>query len=149
MLIGCPQQSSLVRLQALADSDLGTEKLDVRATVELQYEPTRGWDMVLDLHLHAHQGVRPLVDLSRVMWRSDELRWTPCDLPPDENPDHLRLRLHEEEALRLVLRCEHIRRPARKLELRVPVSGAEGKGYLDLAFTGVENFDDRTSWELD
>lgn len=148
-LLGCPHQAGLYPLQALPDSDTGTEQLDVRAAVELQHQPSRGWDMVLDLHLHAHRGVRPLVDLSRTMWRADELRWTPCDLPADEGPDTLRLRLYEEEAIRLVLRCEQIQRPEGKLELRVPVSGAGGRGYLEFSFTGVDNAQDASSWELD
>lgn len=149
LLSGCPNQARLVPLQPLASSELGTEHLDLRATVELQYLPTRGWDMVLDMHLHAHEGVRPLVDMSRTMWRADGVRWTSCTLPPEEDPDTLRLRLYEEESIRLVLRCEQIQRPARSLEVRLPVSGAGGKGYLDLAFTGVDNADDTTSWELD
>jgi hypothetical protein len=148
-LLGCPHQAGLVPLQALPDSDTGTEKLDARAAVELQVQPSQGWDLVLDLHLHAREGVRPLVDLSRTMWRADGLRWTPCDLPADEDPDSLRLRLYEEEAIHLVLRCEQIQRPASRLELRVPVSGAGGRGYLEFMFNGVDNADDRSAWELD
>jgi len=149
LLAGCPHQAGLYPLQSLASSDQGTEKLDLRASVELQYKPSQGWDMLVDMQLHAHEGVRPLVDMSRTLLRSDEQRWTPCTLPPDEDPDSLRLRLYEEESIRLVLRCEQIQRPAHKLEIRLPISGAEGKGYVDLAFNGVENADDASSWELD
>ena len=149
VLAGCPHQAALVPLQALASSDQGTDHLDLRAAVELQYQASQGWDLVLDMHLQAHEGARPLVDMSRVLWRSDGQRWTACKLPREEDPNSLRLRLHEEESIRLVLRCEQIQRPSRSLELRLPVSGAGGKGYLDLAFTGVDNADDTTSWELD
>ena len=148
-VMGCPHQAGLYQLPVLPDSDLGTDKLDVRATVELQYQPTQGWDMVLDLHLHAHRGVRPLVDLSRTLVRSDELRWNGCSLPKAEDPDTLRLRLYEEEAIRLVLRCEQIQRPEHLLEVRVPVSGAGGRGYLELAFRGVDNAADASFGELD
>ncbi len=149
LAVGCAYPAGHYRLASLPSSDMGTEYLGVRAKVELEHEPARGWDMVLDLNLHAHAGKRPLVDLSRTLLRSDELRWVSCQLPPDDDPNHLRLRLHEEESIRLILRCQQVQRPERKFELRVPLSGAGGKGYLDLAFTGVSNADDASSWELD
>jgi hypothetical protein len=148
-LLGCRAQPSFVPLRALPESELGTDHLDLRATAELQYAPSRGWDLVLDMNLRALDGARPLIDMSRVMWRSDGLRWTPCRLPPEEDPDTLRLRLHEEESIRLVMRCEQVRRPSERLELRLPVSGAGGKGYVDLAFPGVDNASDDSPWELD
>jgi hypothetical protein len=147
-LSGCAQQATRVPLQALPSSELGTGQLDVRASVELEFTAMHGWDMVLDMQLMSDQ-VRPLVDLSRVLLRSDEQRWVPCSLPPEDEPDHLRLRMREGESLHLVLRCVQVQRPARRLELRLPISGAGGKGYLDLAFTGVENADDNSAWELD
>jgi hypothetical protein len=147
--LGCPPPARLVPLRALPESDLGAEHLDLRAVAELQYTPNSGWDLVLDMHLRALDGARPLVDMSRVMWRSDGLRWTPCRLPPEEDPDTLRLRLREEESIRLVLRCEQVRRPAERIELRLPVSGAGGKGYVDLVFPGVDNASDTSPWELD
>ena len=149
MLAGCAYPAGLYRLETLPSSDVGTEHLGVRAKVELDHQPVQGWDMVLDLHLHAHAGKRPLVDLSRTMLRSDETRWISCQLPPEEDPDHLRLRLHEEEAIHLVLRCLQVQRPERQIEVRVPLSGAGGKGYLELAFSGVGNAGDASSWELD
>ena len=149
LLSGCAYPAGRYRLEALPSSDVGTEYLGVRAKLELEHEPMQGWDMVLDLNLHAHAGKRPLVDMSRTMLRSDETRWVSCHLPPEEDPDHLRLRMQEEEAIRLILRCQQVARPERKFEVRLPVSGAGGKGYLELAFSGVGNADDASSWELD
>ncbi len=148
-LLGCPYHEGLYPLQTLPASELGTDHLDLRAKVELQYKPTKGWDLVLDVHLHAHEGVRPLVDMSRTMWRSDGVRWTTCSLPSYVDASDLRLRLYEEEAIHLVLRCVHIQRPTQKLEVRLPVSGAGGKGYFDLVFSGVDNAKDASAWELD
>ncbi len=147
--VGCAYPAGHYRLDTLASSDVGTQYLGVRAKVELEHLPVQGWDLILDLHLHAHSGKRPLVDLSRTMLRSDDTRWVSCQLPPEEDPDHLRLRLYEEEAIRLILRCLQVQRPEQQLEVRVPLSGAGGKGYLELAFAGVATSGDAGGLELD
>jgi len=146
---GCAYKAGLYPLQTLPESNRGTEHLTVQSKVELLYQPTRGWDLLLDLQLRAESGRRPLVDLSRTMLRTDGLRWVSCRLPPEEDPEHLRLRLYEEESVQMLLRCIDNQRPESRLEIRVPVSGAGGRGYLELVYSGLSNANDASSWELD
>jgi hypothetical protein len=138
----CSLPAGRYPLEALAASEPGTGAARCSARAELDYQPHEGWALILDLQVRAEDGTRPLVDLSRVLLRSDATPWTPCRLPPGEDPALLRFRMEEEEELRLVLRCVELRRPQERLELRVPISGTGGKGYVDFAFSGTDNTGD-------
>jgi hypothetical protein len=142
LVAGCSYPAGRYPLEALPGSDSGTGNALTSARVALEHDPTTGWALVLDLVVEAERGARPLVDLSRVLLRSDRTAWVPCHLPPEDDPALLRFRLEEEERLQLVLRCVEVRRPERRLDVRVPLSGAGGKGYVDLVFSGVQTTGD-------
>ncbi len=149
LLAACAASPNRYALSSLPESETTNGQVELRATVELVEQPLQGWDLVLDLSLLSSGRSRPMVVLSRTLLRSDGLRWQPCHLPPGDDPDTLRLRLYEEDSLRMVLRCQQIQRPERRLEIRVPISGAGGKGYVDLVFGGLSSSYDPDNWELD
>jgi hypothetical protein len=135
---GCPLPAGRYPLEGLAGAEVGRDRTVAAARATLEHDPTEGWDLILDLVVQTERET-PLVDLSRVLLRSDGTAWTPCHLPGGDEPDTLRFRLEEGERLPLVLRCVGIRRPQERLEVRVPISGTGDKGYVDLVFSGVRN----------
>ena len=149
LVAGCRYPAGTYPLKALPGSEVDLEKVAITPLVELEHTPTTGWDLSLQMQVRAELGVRPLVDLSRTMLRSDQVRWMSCTLPADMNVEDLRIRLYEEENIKMQLRCLDIQRPEERLELRIPISGTGSRAYVEMTFCGVSGELEAESMQLD
>ena len=141
-LVGCPFPVGRYALVPPIDPDGAVQFLDVDVRPFLENRGTEGWDLELQLEVAAHPGHTPWVDVGRVMLRVDGLRWLPCRAIDAETRRSIQpppLRFLESQLQSYTLVCAAIARPNRSIEVRIPATGAGGKGYLELAIDGLRN----------
>ncbi len=138
----CMWPAGYYDLETLPESDIWLEKLTLTAVkAQLYHDPVQGWDLHLTIGMQAKTGYRPLVDFSRLMLRADEVLWMECDSPDDVQVDSLRFRVEGEEPVVINVVCQSVQRPESKLEIRFPATGAGGRGYAELSFSGLKRGD--------
>lgn len=140
-IAACAYPTGNYPLEALGTPDAVQEHLDLQSKVHLEHQAHAGWDLVLTVSLASCGEHRPLVDLGRLIIRSDEVRWTRCDYPDGTDLESLIHRVEPDESVTLTVTCQEIRRPERLLEVRFPASGVGLRGYVELSYEGIASED--------
>ena len=141
-LLACAYPVGRYPLAAPSDPSASVQYLDVEVAPVLENRGAKGWDLELQLEIAAQPGHSPWVDLSRVMLRTDGLRWLPCRAVDPETRAAIEpspLRFQDVQLHSTTLVCEAIARPSRMIEVRIPATGAGGKGYLELSIDGLRS----------
>jgi hypothetical protein len=139
-LMGCPFPAGRYDLPPPVAAAATVEYLDVSVRPVVFNLGVKGWELELQFDFAARPGTYPFVDPSRTMLRIDGQRWLPCKILDAETGASLRpkmIRFKESSIQSFTLVCSQVPRPNRSIEVRMPATGAGGKGYIELTIDGL------------